>query len=50
MMPNSSKKLFIVIGPSGHGKTASSKIYEENNKKMSPNTFLGNFHMDERKF
>jgi len=42
------KEVYGVVGPSGHGKTASSKIYEENNKNVI-NIFCTSY-MDERGF
>lgn len=42
------KEVYGIVGPSGHGKTASSKIYEENNKNVV-NIFCTSY-MDERGF
>jgi len=42
------KEVYGVVGPSGHGKTASSKIYEDSNKNVI-NIFCTSY-MDERGF
>ncbi|MGM8362095.1 AAA family ATPase [Flavobacterium sp. ARAG 55.4] len=42
------REVYGIVGPSGHGKTASAKVYEENNRNVI-NIFCTNY-MDERSF